>query len=355
MGTKTSCKTATVMGLIGKGPVKEHIQAAQPTQGWDLEAATKKVLAAKKAEGEAILILGNELIEVKARLTHGEWLEWLERVDIKPRVAQRHMMLAQRYSNASTLTYLGASKALELLSIPDETERDMYIEAPHVVNGEEKMVGDMSVRELRAALKERDEALKAAAQAQAEQSAAEQAREKLSADMALANERIAGLNAEVEAKTAAAARLEKELEYLRSRPVDVAVETDPAAIETARKEAEAAMKGKLDKARAAERKARDNLIELNSALQQAKLERERTEIELRKQLAQAEKKAALSSSEDLVLFRMLLDQAQEAVNKLSGVLMKVHPKDPRQAQEMSDDLLAFGDKIKEAAIRWKNS
>ena len=98
------------------------------------------------------------------------------------------------------------------------------------------------------------------------------------------------------------------------------------------------------------RKAREKAFNACRAAEAAKAEAQKELEQVR-----AERKAALSSSEDLVLFRMLLDQAQEAANKLGGVLMKVYPKDPRQAQEMSEDLLALGDKIREAAIHWKSS
>lgn len=352
MGTKNSCKTAAVMGLIGRGPAAEAASPAPVERSRDIETITVEILDAKRAGGEAILTIGKGLMEAKALLSHGEWLPWLEeRVEFSEKAAQRFMKLAREYSNPTALSDLGATKALMLLAIPAES-REEFISEAHMVNGEEKTVIDMTSRELEAVIKERDEALKAAAQAQAEQSAAEQAREKLSADMALANERIAGLNAEVEARTAAAARLEKELEELRSRPVDVAVEADPAAIEAARKEAEAAMRDKLDKAKVAQEKDRADLMEVNSALQRAKLEQEqaRSELEaLRAKAAQAEKKAALAANEDLVLFRTLFDQAQELRNKMGGVLMKVRPKDPEKAQGLEKAMLALGDSFREVA------
>ena len=92
-------------------------------------------------------------------------------------------------------------------------------------------------------------------------------------------------------------------------------------------------------------------MELNSVLQRAKLEREQMEVELRKQLAQAEKRAALSSSEDLVLFRALFDQAQELVNRMNGVLLKVRPKDPEKARGLEKALLALVGKIQEVAAQ----
>ena len=343
---------------MGKFNLADHIQAAQPPQVRDIEAITAEILDAKRAGGEAILTIGRGLIEAKALLSHGEWLPWLEeRVEFSEKAAQRFMLLARKYSNPTTLSDLGASKALILLAIPDEV-RDEFIEAPHVVDGEEKTVTDMSVRELKAAIKERDEALRAAAQAQAEQKAAEDAREKMAEDMRLANERIAGLNAEVEERSAEARDRQKmldlltaELKKLKDRPVEVAVQADPAAVEAARKEAEERMQAQVDEANAAHEKAKAGLMELNSGLQRAKLEREQVEVELRKQLAQAEKKAALAANEDLMLFRTLLDQVQRMVNQMGGVLMKVRPKDPEKAQGLVRALEALSEKIRGVAAQ----
>lgn len=343
---------------MGKFNLADHIQAAQPPQVRDIEAITAEILDAKRAGGEAILTIGRGLIEAKALLSHGEWLPWLEeRVEFSEKAAQRFMLLARKYSNPTTLSDLGASKALILLAIPDEV-RDEFIEAPHVVDGEEKTVTDMSVRELKAAIKERDEALRAAAQAQAEQKAAEDAREKMAEDMRLANERIAGLNAEVEERSAEARDRQKmldlltaELKKLKDRPVEVAVQADPAAVEAARKEAEERMQAQVDEANAAHEKAKAGLMELNSALQRAKLEREQVEVELRKQLAQAEKKAALAANEDLMLFRTLLEQVQRMVNQMGGVLLKVRPKDPEKAQGLTKALLALAEKIRGVAAQ----
>lgn len=347
--------------MAGKFSLADHIQAAQPPQVRDIEVITHEILDAKRAGGEAILTIGKGLMEAKALLSHGEWLPWLEeRVEFSERSARNFMRLARDWTNRQALADLGATKALQLLALP-EAEREAFLGEVHEVNGEEKTVIDMTSRELEAAIKERDEALKAAAQAQADQTAAEQAREKLSADMALANERIAGLSAEVEVQSDrareaqdAAARLEKELEELRSRPVEVAVEADPAAIEAARNEAEAAMRDELDAAKAAQEEARADLMKVNSALQRAKLEQEQVRIELealRAKAAQAEKRAALTANEDLVLFRTLFDQAQEQINRMGGVLLKVRNKDPEKAAGLSKALLALAENIRGVAAQ----
>ena len=351
---KNSCKMAAVMSLLGKGP--EQGQAAPAPQVRDIETITGEILAAKRAGGEAVITIGRGLIEAKALLSHGEWLPWLaERVEYSERTAQRFMLLARDWSNPSALTDLGATKALQLLALP-ESERDAFLRETHQVDGEEKTVIDMTSRELDRAIKERDEALRAAAQAQADQKAADEAREKMAADMRLANERIAGLSAEVESRSADGkkwqkeiARLEAELFGLKSRPVEVAVQVDEKAVEAARREAEAEIREKLDKAKAAQEKARAELMEANSALQRVKLEREQAEAELRKQLTRAEKKAALTASADLVLSKELFDRTQEQINRLCGVLMKMRGKDPEKAQGLTNALLALADRIREVA------
>ena len=345
--------------MAGRFNLAEHIQSAQPPVPRDIEAVTGEILDAKRAGGEAILTIGRGLLEAKALLSHGEWLTWLEeRVEFSEKAAQRFMILARKYSNPTTLSDLGKSKALILLALPDEI-RDEYIEAPHIVNGEEKTVFDMSARELQAAIKARDEALKAAEQAKADQTAAEQAREKMTQDMAVANERITELSAEVEQRAAEvrervaeAARLEKELEELRTRPVEVAVQVDETAVAAARKEAETAMQAKLDKAKKAQTQAeaaRDQTVEeLKQA--NAKLQEAQAEVQaIREQMAKTEKKAVLSSDANLVLFQELFNQFQEVGNKMNGVLMKVRSKDPESAKKLESAVFAACGRIQGGA------
>lgn len=279
---------------------------------------------------------GRWLTEAKAMVPYGEWGNWLkEKVDYSQSKAQGLMKLYQKFgdeqeslfgpSKSQALGNLSVTKALMLIDIPDEELGEVM---------ESYDLESMTTREVAALKKELADAKGQAEQAKAGQSAAEQAREKISKDMALANERIAGLNAEVE--------------ELRSRPVEVAVEADAAAIEAARKEAEAAMKDKLDKAKAAQKKTRADLMEANSALQRAKLEREQVESELRNKLAKAEKKASLASNEDFVLFYTIFSLIQECGNKGLGVLLRMRNRDPKQAEGCSKAYLDWLGKMKEA-------
>ena len=66
------------------------------------------------------------------------------------------------------------------------------------------------------------------------------------------------------------------------------MEADPAAVETARKEAEAAMRDKLDKARAAEKKARDEAVRAANDVSRTERELKQAQAELDALRARAE-------------------------------------------------------------------
>ena len=300
---------------------------AKPVEGRTIETITDEILDAQRRGGEAILTIGRCLIEAKEMLPHGEWLPWLnEKVAYSERTAQNFMAVARRYSNPQTLADLGMAKALALLALPD-SERDEFVQDHNVI--------DMSARQLKQALKERDEARKAAEAAKADASAAEQARAKMEADMAVVNASLEAARVEKQKADQEAARLENELAALKARPVEVAVETvvDPEAIEKATAEAVAEIKAKLDKAREAKKRAEDRQKIAEDALEQVRLQLE--------EQAKAEKKAALGADKDLAQFKLLFDQAQETVNKMRGILMKVRGRDEASAGKLVNAMKAL--------------
>lgn len=314
-----------------------------PKEGRDIEVITREILDAKRRGGEAILTIGRCLTEAKQALPHGEWLPWLnERVEFSERTAQNFMRLAREWSNPQALADLGAAKALTLLALPAE-ERESFIAENHVVGGEEKTVIDMTSRELEKAIRERKEAQEAAAKAQAEASAAEQARAKMAEDMALLNARLSGAQEDREQAAQAVARLEAQLAELKEKPVEVAVETvvDPEAIEKARAEAVAEMQGKLDQAREAKKRAEDKQKIAEEALEQARLQLE--------EQAREEKKAALGADKDLAQFEVLFDQTKETVNRMHGILLKVRSRDEDAAGRLSKALAALAEAVRRCA------
>ena len=323
--------------MAGKFNLAEHLKPSAAAQVRDIETITSEILDAKRAGGEAILTIGRGLIEAKGLLPHGEWLPWrTERVEFSERSAQNFMRLAREYANPQTLADLGASKALALLALPAE-EREEFISAVHVVDGEEKTAAEMSSRELAQAIREKE-------QAQADLRAAEEARDKMAQDMAIANARLSGLREDLEQATAAAAAAAKELAELKARPVEVAVEqvADPEAIAKAKAEAVAEMQAKVDKAREAKDRAEARRKIAEEALEQVRLQME--------QQAKEEKRAALESDKDLATFEVLFVQAQETLNKIQGLMLKLRAReDVEPAEKLRRAMLALADKVREAA------
>lgn len=301
----------------------------------DIETITSEILGLKKTAGDAILAIGHRLIEAKSLLAHGEWLPWLtEQVEFSERSAQTFMRLAREWSNPQTLADLGAAKVLVLLSLP-EPEREAFLaEVP---------AEDMSVRELKKAIRERNEA--------------QQAQEKMAQDLRLANEllerartdqeteraryeqasEMLKMNADLLKKAkeekqqaaASAAELERQLKELRGKPVEVAVmEVDQEKLDAARAEAVEEMQAKIDRARKDLAAANDRIASLE----------------------QAARAAAVVSEEDLTICKILFGQAQEIVNKMAGLRIKLQGReDPSAAESVRRAMLALSDKIRRDA------
>lgn len=297
-----------------------------------IDTVTSEILELKRTAGEAILDIGTRLIEAKGMLAHGEWLPWLnERVELSERTAQKFMKLAREWSNPNTLADLGASKALMLLALPAE-ERDRFAEEHNVI--------DMSARQLEQAIKDRDEARKAAEYAKADAAAAEAARAKMAEDMRLVNDTLKSARAELEQANRWAASLEQKLAELKARPVDVAVETvvDQEAIVKARAEAVAEMETKLNKARKAAETAKARQQEV-----QARLEETRKQLE---EQTRATRLDTLAGDKELAQFEVFFNQGQELANKLRGLLIKARArKDKTVAQGMEKALTALAEAI----------
>lgn len=100
--------------------------------------------------------LGGYLLLLRETCGHGDFMQRLERLDIQPRAAQRYMQVAKRFSNASAPTHLGGlgkAKLLEMLVLDDEQIEELELTGQ---TGELSLdsIATMSVRELRAALRE---------------------------------------------------------------------------------------------------------------------------------------------------------------------------------------------------------
>lgn len=332
MKTQT-CKTAAVMNLLSRGPgvvpAEPAGSAAAPAER-TIEEITADILRAQVDGGRAVLTIGNGLIEAKGKLNHGEWLDWLtENVGYSEKNAENYMRIARNYSNPQLVADLGMRKALSLLALP-ETERDSFVAEANVV--------DMTSRELEKAVRERAEALEAKAKAETELKTMEDAVAKTMTSLDQAN--------------SARDALQKELDELKARPVEVAVEVDQAAIDKARAEGEAAKAAELAAVQEKLDKEKEKSKKLKAELDVAAQGRAHAESalgEAQAKLAAAAKPAnpsPLSTDADLAQFKLLFDQAQGIVNQLHGLLLRVRNReDKEQAGKLSAALKALSESV----------
>ena len=322
-------------GKFNLSEVLARQSSVVPAQTRTIETVTAEILAAKKAGGEAILAIGRGLIEAKEMLPHGEGRIWLEeQVEFSERTAQRFMRLAREWSNPTALSDLGATKALALLALPAE-EREQFMAEANVV--------DMTSHQLEQAIKERDEARKAAEMAQSEARAAEASRDQMEKDMAVANAALAGAREDAEQAGNRVIELESELSEMKTKPVDVAVETvvDQAAVDKARAEAISEMQAKVDKAKETAEKAKFRQQEAEAKLSEIQEQLLRHERE--------EKRAELSADKDLARFEILFGQVQETVNKMHGILLKVKTRDEDAGGRLAKALQALAEAVRRCA------
>lgn len=334
------------------------LNESAPTETRDIETVTAEIIQLQQDAGNAIIGIGKRLIEAKAMIPHGEWLPWLaEEVGYSERVAQSFMRLAREWeSNPKALSDLGATKALKLLVLPPE-ERETFMAENNVV--------DMTSRELEKAIRERDEARRMAESALADAKTAEESRAKMEADMRALKEMHQSALDEAEQAAEDLLAAEKELEELRNRPVDVAVEVDREAVEKARAEAVAGMQAKVDAAESARKEAEDRRKDAEKALSKAKKEAganaailsraEKAEAELaeaRRQLeaaAKAESASLVNQNGDLALFNVIFNQTQESVNKMHGLRLKMGKDDGALDKKLKTAINALADAVRRCA------
>lgn len=264
-----------------------------------IENITVQIITYKQVAGQAILEIGRLLIEAKEALPHGEWGGWLrDRVEFSERQAQNFMRCAREYaSNPQLVADLGIRKAIALLDIPEE-ERESF--------AEETNAAQLTARQLEEAIKARD---------RAEEDLAEKGRQ-----LSLANGCLAGKEAEL-------AQARKELEELRSRPVEVAVETvaDETAVKRAAKQAAKEAREKAEqKAAKALQAEQAKVQELEQALAKAKAssDTKRAE-EAEAKVGQLRKELAIARNEDVYGVQVCFEQIKELANRMQGHILRL--------------------------------
>ncbi|XLP22013.1 DUF3102 domain-containing protein [Bacillus toyonensis] len=134
----------------------------------DINIITAEIKSYQQIAGQSIFEIGKRLKHVKENdLVHGEFGEWLENIDFNHSTANKFMKAYEQFANSELIPNLGTAKIFQLISMPQEIDRQQFIEQSHTIpsTGEQKTVDEMTVRELREvkkSLKEKDELLQQA-------------------------------------------------------------------------------------------------------------------------------------------------------------------------------------------------
>lgn len=191
-----------------------------------LSAITEEIQFYKAQAGQCIVEIGKRLLEAKEQLPHGQWEDWLEKsVEFTPRTARNFMKIASEFdSNRKPVSDLPYTKLLALIQLPPE-EREEFIAEPHLVNGQEKTVDEMTKRELQAAIKEKNEAVKAREKAERQladerirAARMEEEKKEINSCLRATRDTVGILRQNVDAKENALASLRREVDRLRARP-----------------------------------------------------------------------------------------------------------------------------------------
>ena len=303
----------------------------------------------RQAQAMALLYaveIGRRLEEAKRALPYGKWGEWLKtEVEFSQSTANNFMRLYEEYGSAQisifgasvdsqTFANLPYSKALLLLAVPSD-EREEFAEK---VGAE-----DLSVKELKEAIAERDNAKKEAERQKeindllndklAEAEAAAQEAEEKAADTENYQKQIEEYQKLVQAERENAAKLREELKKAEADP-----KIPKAKLDQIRKEAEEAAK------KEAEAKAQKVLDEVKKKAEQA--EAEATTAKLAEKMARESledlKKKLKTASPEVAAFKALFDDMQQTAARLHGMIDKIKVDDPETAGKLSQALKAFG-------------
>lgn len=310
--------------------------------------------------------IGRRLTEAKELLQHGEWGDWLKReFEFSQSTASRLMQLFREYgadqgslfgaeTKYATLQNISVSNALRLIAIPDE-EREEFA-AEHDIEHK-------SAREVEELIRQRQEA---DARAAAAEKALAEADEGHALAMAELDERLHSAqqaerdaksiaetaNARVKALAAERDKTAAELEELRSRPIEVAVQVDEDAVKKAAKEAKAEAEQKAKaKLKKLEKKLTAATQELeaykdgdNRELEQSRARAAALEKELAEERERARKAAELQDA-DVAAFGVHFANVQRDFNDLLVALNKVRAAAPETGEKLTSAVRALVEKI----------
>lgn len=302
---------------------------------------------------DCVIEIGRRLCEAKGILHHGQFGLWVsENFEFSHSSANTFMKLYEEYgadqltifgavANSQTIANLPYSKALSLLAIPKEEREEFAKEV-----GAEKL----STRELEKAIKERNAAEKAKADAEERAreldeklASAEMARakaEKIAREADAARDQVLKLEADLKKKKDSEAKLKEKLRKAQTNseiPDEMLKKLKAEYAEETRAENEAELEkrsGDLIK----------KLREAEEALATAMKEKDQAEANSREamdKLSEAQKRLKMASP-SVTEFKALFNQVQGTVQKMKAIIEAVRTEDADTADRLSAALKAFG-------------
>ena len=136
--------------------------------------------------GKAIA-LGHDFMDAKELLGHGKFLPWLERLGVSSSTASNYMRVAREIKPGTIMATLPYSKALALLSAPEEEREELAAQAD-----------DKSAAEIRRLIDERNRAAEAANTESARADQAEADAKRYYDEIGSLNTQIANIQAKLE-------------------------------------------------------------------------------------------------------------------------------------------------------------
>ncbi len=316
----------------------------------DIAVITAEIKSIQQQANALALIyaveIGRRLEEAKRALPYGEWGKWLENeVDFSQSTANNFMRLFEEYGSdqisifgasvdSQTFAKLPYSKALQLLAVPKD-EREAF--------AEEVGAADLSVKELKAAIEERDKALKIA---EAQKKIKEELADKLDAAEIAAREALKKAD-EAEKYKNVLEELKKTYEKKRAEVDEYKeklkkAESDPkipkATLDKMKAEAEAAAKKSAEEAT---KKALEEAKQKAETAQAEAIKARLAEKQARESLEEVQKKLKTASPE-VSAFKALFDQLQQTAAKLKDMIQTISRDDSETGGKLAAALRAFG-------------
>lgn len=329
----------------------ENKQITAPVREIGVITAEIKDLC-RQAQTMAVLYaveIGRRLKEAKQMLPYGKWGEWLKNeVEFSQSSANNFMRLFEEYGasqisifgasvDSQTIANLPYSKALQLLAVPKE-EREAF--------AEEVGAADLSVKELKAAIDERDRARKDAEEAKAREEELADKLAEAEAATAVAEEKAAEANklrGTLDTMAGDLERAKKNASDLRDKLKKA--ESDPkipkATLDKIKAEAaEAARKAAAAENEKALKEAKERATTAEAEALKAKLAAQNAQ----RSLEEAQKKLKTANPE-VTAFKALFDSMQTTASKLHTMIDTIRANDPETADKLSAALKAFGQSL----------